>query len=925
MGIENKEYYNIHSNTKKVYNYVINDIFDKDNSIIGYKFLKPNLSIGGYYRFANETYAYFLTHYFKAIDVFKENEELLHLNMNTNVINIIDIGANIGTVTFACLDYLVEVYKKINITINIIFVEVDNNRVKILDKAIKKYIQVSNLNIKYSIIEQKYEESIEDISKVIEQADTLILISNLLNWISDIEIFRDKLLDNMNCIDDEYQCNVINIETRSNNANVKLIDIYNKISEMDSNIRNIYINKRMPRFNNIEGCYYYDQKGVEKFNKSYEYYYGYIINDSDLCKTKNLDYIKKAYYKSVYSARRYFLFDQLEIKYTNSNLDNVIRFIQNNIENNSHINYFEYQYRFKKKKDEYRSMYLDDFMNDIINTTILITKGIKIDNIQNDEISYGNRLNKDLESPFTFNNYYEQYFIKYQEEAKKLSKLYSYYYKIDLRKFYNNIVQEKIKEEFFYNNRYGDKFYDKAIEYFVDKKLDQCNDGKGLAQGPDISHLLANLYLHKFDKWYLEQFPKTNMIRYVDDIIIFANGEEEATRIYNKCSRYLKENLNLEIGADKTEKGYTINYKMTEENSYIKDVINDSNVLLRSIYKLDKRNYERYKENPEEFIAIYQECLKRIGINLSKEWINIKINTEIKFLDKLKNKIKDVKRLISWVKKKEIYVSKVKLGNIPYDLSEEEINKWADKFSKSNKKYLVKLNNLKLKLDRNLEQLISTAKNNNESVKDIKSNFKFTLNKAGIFKINNMNRYIQDIYELFPYCNKVAFANYGELYDFIFNKLNEISLNSKDYDYAIYIWLLGEYKNTKVLKNLEDIYWYSYNEKEYFINTLVTEALLKIGQVTDEILRKITEEPKIEEDYYLIRNKLLLIKCFSNIDTQKEIIERYDSISDERVRMFLEWISRVKVKNILDIVEDIPQAIKGKYPDYPITNEYLSL
>ena len=41
--------------------------------------------------------------------------------------------------------------------------------------------------------------------------------------------------------------------------------------------------------------------------------------------------------------------------------------------------------------------------------------------------------------------------------------------------------------------------------------------------------------------------------------------------------------------------------------------------------------------------------------------------------------------------------------------------------------------------------------------------------------------------------------------------------------------------------------------------------------------------------------------------------------------MFLEWISTLKVKNILDIVEDMPQAIKEKYPDYPITNEYLSL
>ena len=84
-------------------------------------------------------------------------------------------------------------------------------------------------NIKYSIIEQKYEESIEDISKLIEQADTIILISNLLNWISDIEVFREKLFDNIKFIKSEHQCNVINIETKSNDAYIKLIDLYDNI------------------------------------------------------------------------------------------------------------------------------------------------------------------------------------------------------------------------------------------------------------------------------------------------------------------------------------------------------------------------------------------------------------------------------------------------------------------------------------------------------------------------------------------------------------------------------------------------------------------------------------------------------------------------------------------------------------------------
>ncbi|WP_288218964.1 RNA-directed DNA polymerase [uncultured Clostridium sp.] len=921
-----REYYSLSRYTEETYKYVINDIFDKDTSITGYKYLRPNPSFSGYNRIANETYAFFLTHYFKAMDVFKQNEQLLKLDIEKNIINIIDIGANIGTVTFACIDQLIEGYKKLDITINIVFVEVDSDRVKILEKAIEKYRQVTKLDIKYSIIEEMYENSIEYISQSIVQADTIILISNLLNWIADIDIFRSKLFETMNSINKEYQCNIINIETRSNGANTGLENLYDRISEEREEIRNKYFSKRMPRFNNSKGSYFYDQKGVPGYNKSSEYYYGYIINDSDMFKTKSLDYIKKAYYKSMYTSRSYFLFDQLEIKYTNANLDNTIEYIRGKIENNSYVNNYEYQYRYKKNKDEYRSLYLDDYINDIMNTAILITKGVKIDSIQNDEISYGNRLNKDLDSPFTFSNYYEQYFIKYQEKAKKFIEEYDYYYKIDLRKFYNNIVQEKMKNDFYLNNTYGYKYYDRAVEYFVNKELDQCGEGRGLPQGPDISHLLANLYLYEFDKWYIEEFPNAKMIRYVDDIIIFSNGEDEATKIYNKCNKYLKGKLNLEIGETKTEKGQTKDYKWINNNQYIKEVSEISNVLLRTMYKLDETNYNKFKSDPEKFINNYHACLQSIGINISKEWLNIKINKEVSFLAKLKDKFTNkLKKLIPWVKKKEIYISKVRLGKIPIAITDDSIEKWANKFKSSNKEYIKELEKLKVKIDNNLKGLIIEGKNSDKLANDIKSSFKFTMNKAGIFKINNIESYIDDIYELFPYFNKAVLSNYSELYEYIYAKLINDNLDNNQYDYAIYIWLLGEYKNNKALKLLEEIYWDSYHNNEYFINTLATEALLKVRKPINEVIKIFIEDTSREDNYYLIRNKLLLVKCFCNIDIQNELFKRYKDMPDERIILFLEWICKANITSVLDIVEDLPQSIKEKYPDYPITNEYLSL
>jgi group II intron reverse transcriptase/maturase len=73
---------------------------------------------------------------------------------------------------------------------------------------------------------------------------------------------------------------------------------------------------------------------------------------------------------------------------------------------------------------------------------------------------------------------------------------------------------------------------------------------KGSPQGGIISPLLTNIYLNKFD-----QYMKTlgiRIVRYADDILVFATSKSEAGRYRAIATRYLEEELKLTVNPEKT-------------------------------------------------------------------------------------------------------------------------------------------------------------------------------------------------------------------------------------------------------------------------------------------------------------------------------------------------------------------------------------
>ena len=73
---------------------------------------------------------------------------------------------------------------------------------------------------------------------------------------------------------------------------------------------------------------------------------------------------------------------------------------------------------------------------------------------------------------------------------------------------------------------------------------------EGSPQGGNLSPLLANIYLDKFDKEF--ESRGVRVIRYADDIILLAKSIRAAERLLGTSTEYLEKKLKLKVNAEKS-------------------------------------------------------------------------------------------------------------------------------------------------------------------------------------------------------------------------------------------------------------------------------------------------------------------------------------------------------------------------------------
>lgn len=125
-------------------------------------------------------------------------------------------------------------------------------------------------------------------------------------------------------------------------------------------------------------------------------------------------------------------------------------------------------------------------------------------------------------------------YLKDQENTK-------YCLKLDINKFYPSIDRVRLKELL------KRKFKDNRLLGVIYKTIDSCPGDKGIPIGSYLSQYLANFYLSYFDHWLKERNKVKYVVRYMDDIVIFANSKERLRELKDKMALYLNKELGLQI------------------------------------------------------------------------------------------------------------------------------------------------------------------------------------------------------------------------------------------------------------------------------------------------------------------------------------------------------------------------------------------
>jgi len=117
-----------------------------------------------------------------------------------------------------------------------------------------------------------------------------------------------------------------------------------------------------------------------------------------------------------------------------------------------------------------------------------------------------------------------------------------WYLKCDIKKYFYSINHETLL------NILKKQIIDEQLNQLIKKIITNGGEqGKGLPIGNLTSQFFANLYLNELDFYIKQELRQKYYIRYMDDFVIFANDKEILKKIKTNISKYLQNNLKLEL------------------------------------------------------------------------------------------------------------------------------------------------------------------------------------------------------------------------------------------------------------------------------------------------------------------------------------------------------------------------------------------
>ena len=129
---------------------------------------------------------------------------------------------------------------------------------------------------------------------------------------------------------------------------------------------------------------------------------------------------------------------------------------------------------------------------------------------------------------------------------------YRYAVCLDLSKYFDTLNHELLM------NMLREDIHDKRLIDLIKKYLKSgvmengvvTKTKEGSPQGGNLSPLLANIYLDKFDREFEGRGVK--VVRYADDIVLLAKSERASIRLLETSTRYLEKKLKLRVNTEKS-------------------------------------------------------------------------------------------------------------------------------------------------------------------------------------------------------------------------------------------------------------------------------------------------------------------------------------------------------------------------------------
>lgn len=914
---------------------------DSDANCQGFRKYGPPTKNEDLQEIMTETYCYFSTHYFKVIkSLISMEKNISSDSFYTNCVNIVDIGCNIGTATFAYIDLLIDYVSTNQIqhkfAVNIVFVECSQIRTTLLKKCINRYINLVsqagyNIAISYTICKSKFPDNIQVIKgNLITSCHCIIMMSNVVNWMgTDLEIAEGihKINLEIDSYDDFKIVHIENTEMKD-----KIHNVFMKINNFG--IYDLYgpIFDASLRFKNPINSHFRDNWKYKHYEHKRGFYYG-KVKPTDVINALTSDLLlRQAFEKTSLYHEMDMITDEIELKYCRHNYQRVINTIKNNIKNGFKYSNRYLEYEMPKDNGKKRPLFIDFFSDEIFSVALLLVIGVKIDLEQDDSISFGNRLMYDRYSPSVMKNYFQQYFNEYLDKAKSYidSNKYKNYVKLDLMSYYSHINHSKVLNLFetFIND--NEKWLGNthwiidALNSFLNRRFIGCTEGIGLPQGPSLSALLANMYLKDFDMWINSKGDGITSVRYVDDTMIFTNEEPES--IINDISNYFKSSdLNLELNGDKTERDEVKQLRLNSQDKFYDSLSSKSFEMLISVYSLDGTNYNNFEKDPQHFCKMLHLCLKKLNIYIPEEWLFRKLRkrSRNKYISNKKNR---VGYRINW-------------GYIPK--YSKNIKTWERQFKRKNKKFIEDINDLKSNISNEFTEIYSRCKSSQTEDKKIegesRKKLKFLFNKLGTF--TNKSLINQDIVSYLldkPWLvNLKKLRAYNEVKKYILQELTTSDINNVTFKALISIWLVGEMKGINSQEKLKMLFLDSVKRddaKAILMNTLITESLLKIDLWNNFEVSKITDvlDNLMEQNnttYQIVRNCFMLLGMIDRQVATTYIDNGLTVYSnDQHIVDYLEWLKTSIGDNILLKFSEIDRTLTDEYPVIGYTNQdYLSL